>query len=381
MYKHTHACMPVACLYSMVRQCGAALDHVMSVQGCCHRWTYWGAYKDGRWWCSHCHCHALHYHRCKHCLQWRCDTCVRLRRKPTRYREALLSVAERPSCSVLDVRNHSVAWDANAASWVSDAHKLFSNNGFVIIHNVLEPNERHTVLQDCEHAAEQIVGFERRGNRGPGRYSFGSGSSTGSMLHVQSFSTYLLNNGCLKLQPALNMIFDGCFICTGGGGDFVVGGTKTDQELHSDMIIKSKDDVWLPPPMISVNFVIQALTSLNGPLRIIPGTQLWRGEVPDPIAEDWLHSCLCPVPAGSAIIRDVRVLHSGTRNLTDQIRFLPSIEFVSTGFRETERRDCFPPNRTLPNDMHERLHPDIMKLCSEIVIPKGREVYQSYIMK
>jgi len=52
-------------------------------------------------------------------------------------------------------------------------------------------------------------------------------------------------------------------------------------------------------------------TCRNGPTRIIPGTQLANGIVPKKISDDWLHSCLCPILAGAAIVRDARVLHRG----------------------------------------------------------------------
>merc|ERR1711870_150443 len=101
---------------------------------------------------------------------------------------------------------------------------------------------------------------------------------------------------------------------------------------------------------------------MNGPTRIIPGTQLLRGELPTEIPSDWERSCLCPLPVGSAIVRDVRTLHSGTRNLTTTTRFLPSVEFVSADFRSTNRRDCFPPAKCLPSDFFEQLQPRVQEV-------------------
>ena len=136
--------------------------------------------------------------------------------------------------------------------------------------------------------------------------------------------------------------------------------------------------MWLPPPMISINFAVQDLNHKNGPTRIIPGTQLCHGIVPQPMPHHWERSCLCPLPAGAAIIRDVRVLHSGTRNLTQATRYLPSIEFVSADFRWTCRTECFPPYQSLPHEVFERLHPKIQSLCTEIAVAKGVPLTPSF---
>ena len=283
------------------------------------------------------------------------------------------------------MKSHCITCGSNG--WEDEAYKLFSDHGFVVLQNVLEPHQYEAVLQDCKQAAEKIVqpeGVGDRGNRGPGRYSFGVASSTGGMFHLQSFSQHLLDGACSKLLPLLAHIFEGGvrsgFVCTGGGGDFVMGETSSDQGIHSDIVVGKAHDVWMPPPMLSVNFTVQDLTSMNGPIRMIPGTQLWRGIVPEPIPDQWERSCLCPVPAGSAIIRDVRVLHSGTRNVTQTTRYLPSIEFVSADFRSTGRNDCFPPYRILPNEFFEKMHPEVKKTCLEIVVAKGKDMPQSYTM-
>merc|ERR1712232_1291296 len=217
-----------------------------------------------------------------------------------------------------------------------------------------------------------------------GRYSFGAASTSGGMLHLRSFTEHLLNGACSKLYPLLEQIFHGGwnrgFLCTGAGGDFVLDGTASDQDLHSDIQVQKGQDVWCPPPMLSVNFAVQPLTCMNGPTRIIPGTQLDRGRVPDPLPHDWSRSCVCPLPAGSVIIRDVRVLHSGTRNLTRSTRYLPSIEFVSADFRWTNRRDCFPPFQCLPYELFQELQPQIKELCAEIAVARGCTVRPSYLM-
>ena len=55
-------------------------------------------------------------------------------------------------------------------------------------------------------------------------------------------------------------------------------------------------------------------------------------------------STVCPAPAGSVLIRDVRAWHGGTPNLTDETRAIPNIEFWAPWYREPtkpciERKD------------------------------------------
>jgi hypothetical protein len=336
-------------------------------------WEFWGKNDKEKWRCSCCWVKAKYFFYCAQCSQYLCKTC----------KQTVEHQSKTPLVSTLDVCKHTIVWGSDG--WVSSAHDHFRKNGFVLIKGVLTLDQCTAVHQDCERIAQQIVGPERNGNRGPGRYSFGNASNSGGMLHVQSFAEHLLGSACSKLWPLLDSVF-ACgakpgFVCVGAGGDFVTGGTDTDQCLHADIELGKDFDVWMPPPMISVNFAVEEVTARNGPMRIIPGTQLDRGLAPSPISDEMLHSFLCPMPVGAALVRDVRVLHSGTRNSTQSSRYLPSVEFVSANFRSSNRRDCFPPPRTFPCELVESLdlEPRIKKSCSEIMIAKGRRLQPSYI--
>jgi len=291
-----------------------------------------------------------------------------------------------PPPTSLDVKKLSVS--SEAPDWEVRAFELFSEHGFVIVEDLLKLHQYTAVHRDCESAAKAMVGNDRRGNRGPGRYSFGVASSSGSMLHVGTWARHLLDGAGGVLRPLLDLIFaagdavgpDGgddaseklAFSVYAGGGDFVTGDVRSHQKMHSDINISKALNRMLPPPMLSVNFCVQDLTHLNGPTRIVPGTQL-EGGLGDGETEpaEWRCSRLCPVPAGAAIVRDVRVLHGGTPNLTPKTRYLPSIEYVSAGLRETKRKDMFPQRRGLPRALYEKLSPEVQELCGEIVADEG----------
>ena len=81
-------------------------------------------------------------------------------------------------------------------------------------------------------------------------------------------------------------------------------------------------------------------TKLNGPTRQIPGTQHTREPMPSLQDEpEWMKlSTVCPAPAGSVLLRDVRAWHGGTPNLSNDVRAIPSVQFYAPWFRDPVRR-------------------------------------------
>lgn len=104
-----------------------------------------------------------------------------------------------------------------------------------------------------------------------------------------------------------------------------------------------------------MNFVLEDLTCADAPLRVIPFSHRDTSEPPDLISESkvprdpdgptmalcpWSfilfqflvrfpkamkQSVLCPLPAGSAIVRDLRLWHGGTPSGSSAIRFSDQI--------------------------------------------------------
>ena len=87
----------------------------------------------------------------------------------------------------------------------------------------------------------------------------------------------------------------------------------------------------LPALVVHINFPLVALTSENGPIRQIPGSHRSRSPIPSLANEpEWMRlSTVCPLPAGSAIIRDARCWHGGTPNLSRMVRAMPNIEYMA----------------------------------------------------
>jgi hypothetical protein len=270
--------------------------------------------------------------------------------------------------------------ERDACNWVDEALKRFRDNGFVVVKGVLGRLACDDLHNTCAAIEGEIRQRSPHGNRADSRWSIGTASRTGSMLHEPSWSALL---GCEPLLDVIERIFPEGGECVSGGGDFVGGETATYQTLHSDIIVPAHLDVEFPPPFVSCNFAVRPVYASNGPTRIVPGTQTLSGramrenfwtprvwEEPD----EWLHSTLQPLEYGDVIIRDVRTLHGGTPNCAKWSRFLPSVEFASAALRETKRTDIWPAVScpSLPDDIFQTLSGRAQAWCGNLRAPRHR---------
>lgn len=228
----------------------------------------------------------------------------------------------------------------------------FHRDGFVLVSDILNSEQIRFLAAGCAEVIDEILDLdpENLGNRGTGRYSFGGSSLTRSQLHRPAWQMLL---EIPQVWALLDALFESPnYILRAASGDFCLPGTTEYQPLHSDVgewqpsgksLFSSYHDPRdqislrdLPCPYICVNFLPQDVTRLNGPTRQIPGTQNSRAKIPGLEEEpEWMRlSTVCPAPAGSIMIRDVRAWHGGTPNLTDKVRSIPNLEFYAPWFRE-----------------------------------------------
>lgn len=235
---------------------------------------------------------------------------------------------------------------------VQEAVRLFARDGFVVIANILNNEQTSQLAAQCNAVVQEIVALDgdRAGNRGSHRYSFGGSSMTRSQLHRPAWQMLLELETVDTLVSAIFGSPD--YMLRAASGDFCLPGAVAYQRLHADVrdwvstektpfsafhdprgLLSIRD---LPCPYLAVNFLPQDVTRLNGPTRQIPGTQNARGRIPSLQEEpEWMRlSTVCPVPAGSIMIRDTRAWHGGTPNLTDAVRSIPNLEFYAPWFRE-----------------------------------------------
>lgn len=173
---------------------------------------------------------------------------------------------------------------------------------------------------------------------------------TRSMLHCPEWQMLV---DLPTVTPIVTAIFQSSdYLLRSGSGDFCLPGATKYQPLHSDVgdyrersatpfssfhdprgHLSTRD---LPCPYVCVNFLTVDSTRLNGPTRQIPGSQHSRAPFPTLAEEpEWMRlSTVCPAPAGSVQIRDVRAWHGGTPNVSDHVRAIPNVEFYAPWFRE-----------------------------------------------
>ena len=264
---------------------------------------------------------------------------------------------------------------SRASGWVRHAMRLFRQHGFVILRRVLGRHECESLHAACHRVEAEVRKLSPTGNRGDKRWSFSLASKTSSMLHEPAWA-YLLR--CTPLIELVELLFPGGGMCTTAGGDFVAAGAERYQRIHGDVLVAEPFDVAFPPPYISANFVVHPVSATNGPLRIIPGTQRVAmhaaheqlalpavSEEPD----EWLNSTLHPLEPGDAIIRDVRVLHGGTPNMSGSTRFLPSLEFASWPYQQSKQYKWDMP-QSLPADLFVQLPWQAQTWCYGITAPR-----------
>ena len=230
--------------------------------------------------------------------------------------------------------------------------RVFRRDGFVVVADVLTNEEVGYLKAGCDAVVDEILALDpgRLGNRGSHRYSFGAASITGSQLHRPEWRMLL---DLPTLTPVVTAIFGSDdYLLRGSGGDFCLPGAFRYQPLHSDLrdwesaettpVSSFRDPRGqlstreLPTPHLCANFLTVDATPINGATRQIPGTQHSREPFPTLDEEpEWMKlSAVCPAPAGSVLLRDVRAWHGGTPNLSDEVRSIPNVEFFAPWFRE-----------------------------------------------
>jgi len=229
---------------------------------------------------------------------------------------------------------------------VERAVSIFHRDGFVAITNALTPDQLALLGRGVDEVTKNILAADPDGSVGggagglPHRYSFGGTSTSRHMFHRPEWAQLI---DLPTTTPILSAIFGSdAYIVYGSGGELTLPGAIEYQGLHSDNVWTELHDPIggmtmrdLPTPVIHVNFPVVDLTPINGPIRVLPGTHRSRAPIPNLIDEpEWMRlSTVCPLPAGSAIIRDARCWHSGTPNLSREIRALPNVEYMAPWFR------------------------------------------------
>ncbi len=274
---------------------------------------------------------------------------------------------------------------------IERAVRIFRRDGFVMVQNVLTDEQTKFLRKGVVDVVDDIVALDqdRGGNRGSHRYSFGGSSVTRSMLHRPEWQMLI---DLPTVTPIITAIFESSdYMLRAASGDFCLPGAVGYQPLHSDMrdfdsaettrfssfhdprgFITTRD---IPTPYVCTNFLPFDQTALNGPTRQIPGSQHSRAPIPTLSDEpEWMRlSTVCPAPAGSVQIRDVRAWHGGTPNLSDELRAIPNLEFYAPWFRE-------PVIPGITYDDHKKLSEHAQRLTQFSVLDSSEELPEGYVI-
>ena len=288
-------------------------------------------------------------------------------------------------------------------SEVERAAQIFRRDGFVVVRDLLNPEQLETWRAGCAEALKQILDtpgpserkYMTETGRLPHRYSYGTCSASRQMLHHPAWAHMI---DLPTTTPIVTEIFGSSdYRVWGSGGDLCLPGAVEYQHLHSDgrdgqhlsearieqarqvgveFDTDSSGNFDVPtiklimemtPPTVTINFLMADLTWENGPIRQIPGTHVVQQ--PPPVTDDepdWMrHSTLVGAPAGAGVFRDNRAWHGATPNLSKEVRALPNVEYAAPW----RTQDGF--KVVMPHEMWETMTPHGRKLCEWIKAEPG----------
>jgi len=278
-------------------------------------------------------------------------------------------------------RNGIPGLEVVEAGDVERATAIFHRDGFVAVTNALAPEQLERLRRGVDEVTAALLELDPEAAVGggagglPHRYSFGGTSVSRHMFHRPEWAELI---DLPTTTPILSSIFDSPeYIVYGSGGELTLPGAIEYQGLHSDTVWTEIHDPHgtvtmrdLPTPVIAVNFPTTDLTAINGPIRVLPGTHRSRAAIPTLADEpEWMRlSTVCPLPAGSAIIRDARCWHSGTPNLSREIRAMPNVEYMAPWFRSEALI------RSMSYETWSSLSPHAQRISRCVVCDQGETV-------
>ncbi len=264
---------------------------------------------------------------------------------------AVVTLHEQTVCRHL--MSHSVA-----PHEISKAASLYQVNGWFLVRCVVTTSTCDALHNHCI-ANEDVFRAVDYNSRSPCGRKFSL--SSGIFWDCDAW-WQLLENQCLLAMVEF-CVGDGWnrWHLTKCGGDTVLGHMPADQELHSDpaggLQVWYRERYGLQnhrrPAAVHVSLAVHDIHPDQGPMRISDwgGTSRWRrGCEP--------HVRSLPCPKGWVVVRDIRVVHSGTANNTSVDRWLPGYLACSNlmmceGY---EDGSAYRPARTLPAWLWEAAH-------------------------
>ena len=204
-------------------------------------------------------------------------------------------------------------------------------NGFVLFENAI-PRERIAALHDAFLKRLDEQQARAPSNRGNNRYQM-------HLPFEPPFIDPLVIEHPLALAVLDAILGDDCH-CHYFASDTALPGSEY-QSVHSDIHLLFPDtSLSLPAYSIVVNIPLIDVRPEHGPVEIWPGgTHLMPGQMDMKSLAPRMRSELVTMPAGSLLIRDMRMWHRGTPNRSTVTRPHLALIYSRFWFRET----AYPP--------------------------------------
>lgn len=260
-----------------------------------------------------------------------------------------------------------------------ELRERMAQDGILILEDVLSEAECDALSGLCVKLEQILIDSNPKynggtGKDGPGRYSLGNCSAIGPG-HCIHFPEFLPLLNCPKVLHVLDLLYGaGGYECAGGGGDFVRAGNLRDQALHADGAHPTYPQLW-DVPLMGVNFAVRDISVEDGPMRVLPGKRWSRNAKVTRLEDETfnsLRSTLAPMRKGSCLVRDCRLLHGGTQNLSRTTRFMPNVEYCSSKYVEAKRLHDEPRGKwirkCLPPSLFVALSPKAKDVCKNLVL-------------
>jgi hypothetical protein len=287
---------------------------------------------------------------------------------------------------------------------VQRAARIFFRDGFVVVRDLLDPEQLLRFREGSARVLRDILAvpgtagrkYVTETGRLPHRYSYGTSSASRQLLHDPVWASMI---DLPTTTPLLEAIFGSMdYSVLGAGGDLCLPGAIEYQVLHADVrerfdmpperiaqaramglslrTAEGTDElepasrqlvIERTPPWVAINFLMSDLTTENGPIRQIPGTQ-GRADAPPAQADEpaWMRlSTLVGAPAGAGVFRDNRAWHGATPNVSREIRAMPNVEY---GAPWLDGRGFA---RTMPHAVWETLSPHARHLARHVKAEPG----------
>lgn len=230
-----------------------------------------------------------------------------------------------------------------AAATVEGTVQALHEDGFVIVENMLDPDDVREKRADLERVLRETP---------TGRNSF-EGFST---QRVYALFAKTRTFDATAIDPLLLGVLDavlGHYQLSAPVG-IQIGPGETAQVLHRD---EGVYPLPRPHPTVVINSMwpLDDFTEANGATRFIPGSHLWEdGRQPTPDDE----VLVAEMPAGSMLLYLGNLVHGGGANQTDAPRLGVILEYVVSWLRPQENHCLAVPRatvRSLPERLQELL--------------------------